>query len=242
MLTIYKREISHFFGSLIGYIVVAVFLVITGLFNWIFKEYSILEFGYANMDPLFAMAPWVFLFLIPAVTMRMFAEEKRNNTIELLVTKPVTDFSIVLAKFYAGISLVLLALIPTITYFLTIYFLSVPVGNIDTGSILGSYIGLFMLASAFTAIGIFCSSVTDNQIVAFLLSVFICAFFYMAFGSLSLFFGSNALILVIEQLGIDAHYSSMSKGVLDTRDLVYFFSLISLFIILTKTVLESRKW
>lgn len=243
MLTVFRKEITGFFSSLIGYIVIGVFLVIIGVFMWVFKEYSVLDFGYANMDTLFSMAPWVFLFLIPAITMRMFSEERKNNTIELLYTKPVTEVQIILGKYLAGIVLVLFALIPTIIYYISVYRLADPVGNIDVGSILGSYIGLILLASCFTAIGLFSSSVTDNQVVAFILGVFFCAFFYIAFSSLSLLAdGSNTWMAIIQQLGIDEHYNSISRGVVDTRDVIYFLSLNTLFILLTKTVVESRKW
>lgn len=243
MLTVFRKEITGFFSSLIGYIVIGVFLVIIGVFMWVFKEYSVLDFGYANMDTLFSMAPWVFLFLIPAITMRMFSEERKNNTVELLYTKPVTEIQIILGKYLAGVVLVLFALIPTIIYYISVYRLADPVGNIDVGSILGSYIGLILLASCFTAIGLFSSSVTENQVVAFILGVFFCAFFYIAFSSLSLLAdGSNTWMAIIQQLGIDEHYNSISRGVVDTRDVIYFLSLNTLFILLTKTVVESRKW
>ena len=178
MYALFKKEISNFLNSLIGIMVVVVFLLITGLFLWVFQsDFNIMNFGYANLDSLFILAPWVFLFLVPAVTMRSFAEEKRTGTIEMLFTKPLSDWQIVWGKYLAGVVLVLLALIPTFVYFFSVYRLSLPVGNVDTGGIWGSYIGIFFLSAAFVSIGLFCSSITNNQILAFLLSVFLCGFF-----------------------------------------------------------------
>lgn len=242
MFTVFKREISSFLSSLIAYIVIVVFLLVTGLFMWVFPDYSLLDFGYASLDQLFIIGPWVFMFLIPAITMRFFSEEKRTGTIELLFTKPVTDTQIILGKFFAGFALVVFAVLPTVLYAVTLWYLADPVGNIDTGGIIGSYIGLLLLGAVFVSIGIFASALTDNQIVAFILGLFLCFFFYSAFDSIKLFNLPVKVQLVLEQLGISAHFHAMSKGVLDTRDLVYFGSVIALFVALTKTVLESRKW
>lgn len=242
MYALFKKEINNFLSSLIGIMVVVVFLLITGLFLWVFKsDFNIMSYGYANLDGLFILAPWVFLFLVPAVTMRFFAEERRTGTIEMLLTKPLSDWQIVGAKYLAGVALVLLALIPTLIYYLTVSHLAMPAGNIDHGGIWGSYIGLFFLSAAFVSIGVFCSSVTNNQILAFILSVFLCGFLYIGFEfiySLSLF---GKIDLFIQQLGMAAHYSSMSRGVVDTRDLIYFLSVIALFLCLTKSSLASRK-
>lgn len=242
MYSIFKKEITSFWSSLIAYIVIGVFLLATGLFLWVFPEFNILDFGYANLDGLFSMSPWLFMFLIPAVTMRSFSEEKNSGTIELLLTKPITDLQIVLGKFFAGVVLVFFALLPTLFYYFTVYKLADPVGNLDSGAIIGSYVGLFFLAGAYVAIGLFASSLTKNQIVSFILAVFLCFFFYAAFSSLSSLGISNKVILFLEELSISTHYVSISKGVLDTRDLIYFISLIVLFILFTKTVLNSRKW
>ena len=243
MFALYKKEISNFISSLIGIMVIVVFLLITGLFLWVFQsDFNILNFGYANLDSLFILAPWVFLFLVPAVTMRSFAEENRTGTIEMLLTKPLSDWQIIMAKFLASVTLVLLALLPTVVYYISVYRLGLPVGNLDSGGILGSYIGLFLLSASFAAIGIFCSSVTNNQILAFILSVFLCGFMYIAFEfifSLSLF---GSIDLFIQRLGMSAHYSSISRGVIDTRDILYFLSVIALFLSMTKLVLASRKW
>ncbi len=241
--TLYKKEIRAFLSSLIGYIAICVFLLLVGLFLWILPtDSNLLNNGYAGLDSLFELAPWVFLFLIPSITMRSFADEKKAGTIEFLLTKPLTDMQIILAKYLAGVTLVLFSLLPTLIYYYSIYKLGNPIGNIDSGGTWGSYIGLFFLASAFTSIGIFASSLSDNQIIAFILSVFLCFFSYIGFeyiSRLDLFGKVDDFILSI---GINDHYISMSRGVIDTRDIVYFLSLISLFTLLTKTSLESRKW
>lgn len=243
MYALFKKEISNFLSSLIGIMVIVVFLLITGLFLWVFQsDFNLLSYGYANLDGLFILAPWVFLFLVPAVTMRCFAEENRTGTIEMLLTKPLSDWQIILAKFFASVVLVLLSLIPTAVYYFSVYRLGLPVGNLDSGGILGSYIGLFLLSSSFVAIGLFCSSVTNNQILAFILSVFLCGFIYIGFEfifSLSLF---GPIDLFIQRLGMSAHYGSISRGVIDTRDILYFLSVIALFLSMTKLVLSSRKW
>ena len=243
MYALFKKEISNFLSSLIGIMVVVVFLLITGLFLWVFQsDFNIMSFGYANLDSLFIIAPWVFLFLVPAVTMRSFAEERRTGTIEMLLTKPLSDWQIIMAKYLAGVVLVILALIPTLIYFFSVYQLSLPVGYVDSGGIWCSYIGLFFLSATFVSIGVFCSSVTSNQILSFLLSVFLCGFLYIGFDfiySMALF---GKVDLFIMQLGMSNHYSSMSRGVIDTRDLLYFLSVIVLFLSMTKLTLSSRKW
>ncbi|MEO6759872.1 MAG: gliding motility-associated ABC transporter permease subunit GldF [Saprospiraceae bacterium] len=243
MLSIFRKEINSFFSSLIGYIVVGVFLVLMGLVLWVFPDYSVLDGGYANLDTLFSIAPLIFLFLIPAVTMRTLAEENQSGTIELLVTRPISDWQIVGGKFLACLVLIAFALLPTLLYYFTVSHLGAPVGNLDTGGILGSYIGLLFLAATFAAIGVFASSQTNNQIVAFLMATFLCFFFYLAFDLLSrlpVFFGKTDDI--VQGLGIQYHYNSMSRGVLDTRDLIYFLSLIALFLAATVLSLGKRKW
>lgn len=243
MYALFKKEISNFLGSLIGIMVVVVFLLITGLFLWVFQsDFNVMTFGYANLDSLFILAPWVFLFLVPAVTMRSFAEERRTGTIEMLLTKPLSDWQIVTGKYFAGVVLVIIALLPTLIYYISIYQLSLPVGNVDNGGFWGSYIGLFFLSATFVSIGLFCSSVTNNQILAFILSVFLCGFLYLGFDliySMALF---GKVDLFIQQLGMANHYSSMSRGIIDTRDLIYFLSVIVLFLSLTKLTLSIRKW
>lgn len=243
MLALLRKEISSFLSSLIGYIVITVFLLINGLFLWIFEgEFNILNLGYANLDGLFMIAPFVFLFLVPAITMRTFAEEKRTGTIELILTKPLTEFRIIMAKFLAGLILVLFSLLPTLIYVFSVYQLGLPKGNLDMGGIWGSYIGLLFLAASFVAIGLFASAISENQIVSFLVAVFFCGFLYIGFEfvySLDLF---GKVDLFIKSLGINEHYRSMSRGVLDTRDILYFLGVIALFLLLSKFFIERRKW
>jgi ABC-2 type transport system permease protein len=243
MFAIYKKEISAFFSSLIGYIVIGTFLTLLGLLLWVIPDYSLLESNYASLDAFFELAPAVFMLLIPAVTMRAFAEEQQSGTLELLVTRPLSDWQIVGGKFLACITLVAVALLPTVLYYYSIYQLGVPKGNLDSGGIIGSYIGLFFLAGAFTAIGIFASSLTNNQIIAFILAAFLCFFVWLAFDMLSrlpIFFGT--VDDIVQRFGIANHYSSLSRGVMDSRDIIYFCSLILLFLAGTVLALGRRKW
>jgi len=243
MYALFKKEINGFLNSLIGYIVIIVFLVVIGLFLWVVPlQFNILDFGYASIDGLFILAPFVFLFLIPAITMRSFADERKSGTLELLMTQPLTDLQVILAKYFAGVVLVIFSLVPTMIYFISVYRLGLPVGNLDMGGMWGSYIGLLFLGSTFVAIGIFASSVSDNQIVSFIIAVFFCAFFYIGFELFYTFILSGKIGLAIQSIGINAHYSSISRGVIDTRDLIYFISISVFFILLTKISLESRKW
>lgn len=210
---------------------------------FVFPDYSLLNYNYASLGQLFNLAPLIFMFLIPAITMRSFAEENQSGTIELLTTRPLSDLSIVLGKYLACVVLLIFALLPTLLYYYTVHQLGAPVGNLDSGAIIGSYFGLVFLGGAFAAIGIFASSITDNQIVAFILATFLCFIFYYGF-----FFISNLPIFVgkvddiVQMIGIDYHYTSISRGVVDTRDVVYFFSFIAVFILMTVTALGRRKW
>ena len=241
MWSIFKKEVSGFFSSLIGYIVIAVFLVLTGLFMWVFGETSILQYNYATMQQLFFLAPMVFLFLIPAITMGSFAEELQQGTIEFLSTKPLRRIDIVLGKFLASLCLVIIALLPSLLYYYSIVELGRPKGNIDTGEVVGSYIGLFCLAGVFVAMGMFASSVTRNQIVAFILGAVLCFTGYWVFdfvARLPVFAGS--LDYVIEQFGLSYHYYNISQGALDSSDIIYFVSLIVFFVYLTWTSLRVK--
>ncbi len=242
MLQILSKEFKSFLNSLIAYVVIGVFLVGIGLLAWVFPDTSILDSGYADMFPLFSFAPFVFIFLVPAITMRSFAEERKSGTMEMLLTKPLSDWDIILGKFLAGFLLVLFALLPTVVYYFSIYSLGNPIGNIDTSGVIGSYIGLILLAALFCAVGIFASSITPNQIVAFVLAAFMCFIFFMGFDSLASldFFSTNALI--VKQLGITYHYNSLSKGLIDSRDVLYFLSVIFLMLSITKLNLSSRQW
>lgn len=243
MLTLINKEIRSFLGSLIGYIVIVVFLTTIGLIMWVFPgDTNVIDGGYATIDTLFYVAPWVFMFLVPAITMRLFAEESRTGTIELLLTKPLTDSQIVLAKYIAGFTLVLFSLLPTLVYFYSVYQLGNPVGNIDVGGTVGSYFGLLFLGSVFVAIGVFASAITNNQIISFIVAVFLSFFCYVGFESISSLEYFGGFDDVILKLGINEHYISMSRGVIDTRDVIYFFGVIGLFLLFTKTVLSSRKW
>lgn len=246
MIALLKKEINSFLSSLIGYMVMAVFLLSIGLFMWIIPgtDFNVFENGYANIDTLFVIAPWVFLFLIPAVTMRSFAEENKTGTIELLLTRPLSDMQIITAKFYAGVLLVLFSLVPTLIYFISVYFLASPVGNVDIGGIVGSYFGLLFLSSAFVSIGILSSSISNNQVIAFILAVITCFFFYTGFDSLSTLTSVSGARLanILSQTGMSTHYASMSRGVIDTRDMIYFITLTIFFLLLTKFVMEKRKW
>jgi ABC-2 type transport system permease protein len=238
-----KKEIFVFLSSLVGYIVIGVFLIITGLLMWVLPlDSNILDGDYAGIDALFIMAPWVFLFLIPAVTMRSFAEEKKTGTIELLLTRPVSDFEIVVAKYLACLLLVALALVPTLVYYISVYKLGNPPGNIDNGRTWGSYLGLIFLAGGFVSIGVFASSISGNQVVSFIIAVILCFLCYTGFGYIGNYLSSGAAGNVVQLLGISAHYSSMSRGVIDTRDVLYFASISLLFLLMSKTALESRKW
>ncbi len=243
MWALLKKEINSFLNSLIGYIVICVFLLFVGLFMWVLPtDANVIDNGYADLSTLFVVAPWVFLFLIPAITMRSFADEKSSGTIELLHTRPLSDLSIILAKYFGGLALVVFALLPTLVFFVSVYQLGNPVGNIDTGSVWGSYIGLLLLGSSFVSIGIFSSAITNNQIVSFILAVFLSWVLWIGLETVASFQFLGTWDHLLLSIGINSHYSSLSRGVIDTRDVVYLLSLIAVFIALTRTVLESRKW
>ncbi len=241
MFSLYLKEINSFFSSLTAYIVVIVFMLTTSLFLWVFPgNLNILSMAYASLDPMFTIAPWIFLFLVPAITMKLIADEKMSGTIELLLTKPLTEMHIILAKYLAGVSLVLLSLLPVLVYYYSVYQLGYPVGNLDKGGILGSSIGLFFLAAIYVAIGIFASSLSRNQVISFIVAMLLCFFFYSGFDYIAAFFGPSETFIV--SLGINAHYGSMSRGVIDSRDILYFASVIALFLYSTNIILQSRKW
>ena len=240
MKSILLKEIKSFFGSPIGWLVVAIFLLLNGLFLWVFDgEYNILQSGFADLTPFFTIAPWILIFLIPAVTMRSFADEKKQGTLELLVTKPLTMWQIVGGKFFGSFLLIVLAIVPTLVYVWVVSGFVLSPMQLDLGSIIGSYFGLLFLIAAYTAIGIFTSALSDNQIVAFILSVFVCFLFYYGFeGAASLFKNASD---AVAWLGMDSHFRSMSRGVLDTRDILYFASLAVLFLSLTVYKLKAAR-
>lgn len=242
MYSIFKKELNSFLFSLIGYIVVLVFLVGNSLFIWVLPETNVFDNGFASLDTLFNLAPYLYMFLIPAITMKSLAEEKKTGTIELLFTKPIVAMDIVLGKYFACTVLVLFSLLPTLVYYVSVYQLGNPVGNIDSAGFVGSFLGLILLGAVFVSVGIFSSSLTDNQIVAFILSLILCYLLYQGFDLLSGVAEKGAITLFISQLGIQYHYLSFSKGLLDSRDVLYFVIVIILFVQGTKLKLESRNW
>lgn len=240
MKAILFREIKSFFGSTIGYLVIGFFLLLNGLFLWVFDgPYNILQSGYNDLAPFFKLVPWVLLFLIPAVTMRSFSDEKKQGTIELLFTKPISLQNIVIGKFLGAFVLIVIAIIPTLLYIFILNPYGNPVNNMDMGSTMGAYIGLFFLIGSYTAIGVFTSTMSDNQIVAFILAIVLCFVFYFGFEELAnLIKQPNS---VIEKLGMNYHFKSISRGVVDTRDLIYFVSVIVFFISATVFNLKKMK-
>lgn len=242
MYSLFRKEITSFFGSLTGYLVAFVFLIANGLFLWVFPgNYNILDNGYATLDGYFSLAPWIFLFLVPALTMRLFAEEKHSGTLEILITRPISLFQLVLAKYLAGLVLVLLCLLPTLVYFYSVYILGNPIGNWDSGAAWGSFIGLFCLAAAYVAIGVFASALTDNPVFAFITALFFSFLVYLGFEFAASLNWTPAVSEVLIQLGINEHYLSISRGVLDSRNLVYFFSISFFFLILTSVFLQQKQ-
>ena len=243
MFPLYVKEIKSFFSSVIGYVIIATFLIITGLFIWVFPNYyNVFELKTADLQGLFNLSCYLFLFLIPAITMRSFSEEKKTGPMELLFTKPLSDNQIIGAKFLACATLLLISLLPTLIYVYSVWRLGDPVGNIDLGSTFGSYLGLFLLGLVFVSIGIFASSITNSQIIAFLLGAVFCFFMHFGFEFIYSFeiFGNAGGI--IKSLGLEHHYLAISKGVIDSRDLIYFITVTFLFLFGTKIVLLSRKW
>ena len=234
MISIFRKELRSFFSNATGYIVIGIFLLLTGLFLWVIPgQYNIIDAGYANVDGLFYLAPWLFLFLCPAVSMRLFAEEKQTGTWELLVTKPLSRLQLVLGKYLAGWVLVTLALLPTLIYYFSVSYLAEPAGNIDSGAFWGSFIGLFFLAGVYVAIGTFSSSLSNNQIISFVVALVLSFFFYYGFDLLASFFTSGQAIQYMESIGINSHYKSMSRGVIDSRDVLYFIGVSVVFILAT---------
>lgn len=241
MWTIYQKEINSFLNSLIAYVVIGVFLTGIGLLTWVFES-NVLDYGYASLETLFALGPYVFMFLIPAITMKSFAEEKKGGTIELLFTQPFSDWQVILGKYLASFTLVFFAIVPTLVYYYSVYQLGNPIGNLDTPGIMGSYVGLALLGGVFAALGIFASSITSNQIISFILAVFLSYLIYGGLESIAAINIWGEFSLLIQKTGILYHYNSLSKGLLDSRDIVYFFSVITIVLLLTNLILNSRKW
>ncbi|MCB0443267.1 MAG: gliding motility-associated ABC transporter permease subunit GldF [Flavobacterium sp.] len=240
MKAILLREIKSFFGSPIGYMVIAVFLILNGLFLWVFEgDFNILNSGFADLNPFFTLAPWILIFLIPSITMRSFSDEKKQGTIELLLTKPLSGWQIVNGKFLGSFTLIIIALLPTLVYVFVISNYGSPAGSFDLGSTVGSYFGLFFLVAAYTSIGLFTSTLSENQIVAFIIAVLLCFLFYFGFEGVSTFAASFSDF--VASLGMDFHYKSISRGVIDTRDVLYFVSVSVLFLAATVYQLKSLK-
>jgi ABC-2 type transport system permease protein len=242
MIQVLSKEFNSFLNSLIAYVVIGVFLTAVGLLMWVFPETSVLDYGYADLETLFALGPYVFIFLVPAITMRSFAEEAKGGTLELLLTKPLSDWDIILGKFFASFFLVVLALLPTVIYYFSVYALGIPPGNVDTPGVIGSYVGLLLLGAVFCAIGIFSSSVTHNQIVSFIVAAFLSYLLFAGFQSLSLLNVWSEHALFVRELGLLYHYDALSKGLIDSRNLVYFGSVIALMLLITRMVLGVRTW
>ncbi len=233
MFALVRKEINTFFSSAAGYLVVSIFFILNGLFLWVFKgQYNIPDSGFADLAPFFQIAPWILLFLVPAVTMRSISEEKRQGTLEILITKPITYWQLILGKYLGSLTLILITLLPSILYIIAISQLGNPVGNVDIGSTMGSYIALVLLSAAYTAIGIFSSTITKNQIIAFLVSLFLCFIWYFGFSGLADYNILNSDSYSIDQLGMQMHYDRISKGIIDTRDVGYFLGIIILFIVI----------
>lgn len=235
-----KKEFRQFFSSLTGYIAIVVFLLLNGLFLFVFPDTNILDFGYATLDKFFELAPWILLLLIPAITMRSFADEFKGGTFEILQTKPLSRWQVVGGKYLGALLVVLIALLPTLIYIITILQLS-ETGGIDTGAIIGSYIGLFFLVAVFVAIGICCSSFTNNAVVAFIVSAFVCFILYSGFNAISRIPAlESGADYYVEMAGIDFHYRSVSRGVVDSRDIIYFLGIVGFFLTFTAKNLLKR--
>jgi len=242
MIALFKKEISVFFSTLIGYLIIGIFLLVTSILLWSdFSSLNILEYGYADMDTFFTIAPLLFLLFIPAVSMRVFTEEYTNGTMETLITKPITSLQIVLGKFMAVIFLIILAIIPTFIYVASIYYLGETVGNLDLASISGSYIGLIFLCALFSSVSIYASSIASNQIIAFVLAIVLNALFYLGFDLLSEISFFQNIDLIIQQFGVSFHYERMSKGLIKFSDVIYFISFTYLFIKITELVVVEKK-
>jgi ABC-2 type transport system permease protein len=242
MRALYFKEIKSFLSSIIGYIFILIYLIASGLFHWIISyNTNLLEGTEADLIPFFNLSPIIFLILIPAITMRSIAEERRTGTIELLFTRPISDLKILLAKYFAGVTLLVIALVPTIIYYISMYYLGCPVGVIDSGATFTSYLGLILMGAAFVAIGIFASSLTSSQIVAFILSMFLCWIFYDGLKLLGSFNLMGKFDFVVQYISLSFHYDAIKRGVVDTSDIIYFISIISLFIFAALTVIKTLK-
>jgi ABC-2 type transport system permease protein len=243
MYAIFRKEITGFFSSLTGYVVIIVFLLVNSMFMWVLPgEWNVFDSGYAGLDTLFILSPWIFMFLVPAVTMRMIAEEKRLGTIELIFSRPISESEIVYGKYLASVALVLIALLPGFIYYISVYQLGATPGNLDIGGTIGAFIGLFFLAAVYTSAGILASSLTDNQVIAFIIAVAVCFIMFIGFDSFAYLPGLKKVDEIVIRLGINEHYKSISRGVIDIRDIAYFLAVIAIFNEITVFKLQSHKW
>jgi len=242
MRALYFKEIRSFLSSIIGYIFILIFLITSGLFHWVITEdFNLLQGSEADLIPFFNLSPWIFLILIPAITMRSIAEERRTGTIELLFTRPISDFKILMAKYLASVTLLVIALLPTLVYYISMHFLGSPVGIMDDGSAIASYFALILLGASFIAIGIFASALTSSQIVAFILAMFLCWLLFQGFDLLGSFVLLGNVDGVIKYMGMTSHYFEMTGGKVNTKDVIYFITIIVLFIFGALTVIKSLK-
>lgn len=242
MIALFKKEISVFFSTLIGYLIIALFLLVNGIILWTsMSSFNILDYGYANMDMFFKVSPLLFLLFIPAISMRVFTEEYNVGTIETLITKPISIFQLVFAKFLAVFCLVCLSIFPTIIYVISVYYLGETIGNLDLASIIGSYIGLCLLSSVFASISVYCSALSSNQIISFVVAILLCALFYFGFDLLSELSVLQKFDLLIQKIGISYHYQDLSKGLLSFSDVFYFISVSFLFLKLNEQLISNRK-
>jgi ABC-2 type transport system permease protein len=242
MWPLFIKEINSFYSSLIAWLVISVFLIATGIFLWILPDWSIFDYGYATLEQLFGLAPWVLMFLVPALSMRSFSEEQKSGTYELLMSKPLGIKNLILAKYFSILTIVLFSLLPTLLYYYTVYQLASPVGNLDHGGILGSYLGLLLIGAFYAGIGTLSSLINDNQIISFLTSLILCLFFYYlldAFRSMAVI---SPLDPFLEFLSLKTHYISISRGVIDSRDILYFLSFTGLFLYISAFIMQKRKF
>jgi ABC-2 type transport system permease protein len=240
MMSLYWKEVNSFFSNLSGYLILGVFLASLGLIVWVFPDTSVMEYGFADLEPLFVYTPFVFTFLIPAITMKMIAEERKSGTWEILMTSPLSPTKIILAKYLASLTLILIALIPTLIYYYSIVQLGDPIGNLDHAGFFGSWIGLFLIGAVFASIGIFGSSLTSHQMVAFIWGVFISFLLYFGLTALVQLNVMSPFALLLEELSLSFHYQSMSRGVIDSRNIAYFLSVIILMLGLTGLMIKRK--
>jgi len=240
MLAIFRKEINSFFSSPVAYIIMAVFLTAIGMMLWVFPDTSLLNEGYADLGTFFNLAPYVMLFLVPAVTMRSLAEERRSGTLEWLLTKPLSRRDLLLGKFLANWALVAALLLPTLIYYYSVYVLGSPVGNVDSAAVFGSYLGLLLLGGVFAAVGLFASSLNENQVVAFVLGVFLLFLLYIGLGALARLESLGGMAEPLSRLALDEQYRALGRGLVDSRNLVYLGSVMVLFLILTEWQLSTR--